>query len=59
MRDDSSSLQFVPDWFVTQQQIDVWYDKLYDVMVIIGMMMIMKIIFLSGTMGIKNERPRK
>ena len=20
------SLQFVPDWFVTQQQIDVWYD---------------------------------
>ena len=59
VRDDSSSLQFVPDWLVTQQQIDVWYDELYDVMVIIGMMMIMKINFLSGTMGIKNERPRK
>ena len=23
------SLQFVPDWFVTQQQIDVWYDDAY------------------------------
>ena len=23
------SLQFVPDWFVTQQQIDVWYDDDY------------------------------
>ena len=26
VRDDSSSLQFVPDWFITQQQIDLWYD---------------------------------
>ena len=23
------SLQFVPDWLVTQQQIDLWYDKDY------------------------------
>ena len=24
--DDTSSLQFIPGWFVTQQQIDLWYD---------------------------------
>ena len=23
------SLQFVPDWFITQQQIDTWYDDNY------------------------------
>ena len=23
------SLQFVPDWSVTQQQIDIWYDGDY------------------------------
>ena len=23
------SLQFVSEWFVTQQQIDVWYDEDY------------------------------
>ena len=23
------SLQFLPDWFVTQQQLDVWYDDDY------------------------------
>ena len=23
---DDPSLQYVPDWFVTQQQIDTWYD---------------------------------
>ena len=27
VKDDPSSLRFVPDWFVTQQQIDVWYDN--------------------------------
>ena len=26
VEDDPYSLQYVPDWFVTQQQIDVWYD---------------------------------
>ena len=26
---DISPLRFVPDWFVTQQQIDVWYDDDY------------------------------
>ena len=26
---DPSSQRFVPDWFVTQQQIDVWYDDDY------------------------------
>ena len=29
IKDDPSSLQFVPDWFVSQQQLDVWYDDLY------------------------------
>ena len=29
MRDYLFSLQFVPDWFVTQQQIDKWYDDDY------------------------------
>ena len=24
--DDTSSLQFIPGWFATQQQIDLWYD---------------------------------
>ena len=28
-RCDLSSLQFVSDWFFTQQQIDVWYDDDY------------------------------
>ena len=29
VRDYIFSLQFVPDWFVTQQQIDIWYDDDY------------------------------
>ena len=29
VKDDPSSLQSVPDWFHTQQQIDVWYDDDY------------------------------
>ena len=29
VKDDSSTLQFIPDWFVTQQQIDKWYDDDY------------------------------
>ena len=29
VKDDPSSLWFFPDWFVTQQQIDVWYDDDY------------------------------
>ena len=29
VKDDPPSLQFVPDWFHTQQQIDVWYDDDY------------------------------
>ena len=29
MRDYPFSLRFVPDWFVTQQQIDIWYDDDY------------------------------
>ena len=30
VKDDSSSLQYVPDWFVTQQQIDLWHDDYHD-----------------------------
>ena len=26
MRDDSSSLQFVPDWFVTREGVGMWCD---------------------------------
>ena len=29
MRNYLFSLQFVPDWFVTQQQFDIWYDNDY------------------------------
>ena len=29
VKDDPSFLKFVTDWFVTQQQIDVWYDDDY------------------------------
>ena len=29
VRDYRFSLQFVPNWFVTQQQIDTWYDGDY------------------------------
>ena len=30
VRDDSSSLQFVPDWFVTREGVDMWHDDYYD-----------------------------
>ena len=30
MVDDSSSLQYVPDWFVTRKWIDMSYDDYYD-----------------------------
>ena len=26
VRDEFFSLQYVPDWFVTQQQVKIWYD---------------------------------
>ena len=29
VKSNPSSLQFLPDWFVTQQQMDVWYDDGY------------------------------
>ena len=29
VEDDPSSLQYVPNWFVTQQQLDVWSDNDY------------------------------
>ena len=30
MRDDTSSLQFVPDWFVTREGLYMWHDDYYD-----------------------------
>ena len=30
VKDDSSSLQFFPDWFVAREQIDMLYDDYYD-----------------------------
>ena len=29
VKDDPSSLRFVPDWFVARETIDVWYDHDY------------------------------
>ena len=29
VRDDSFSLNFVLDWFVTQEQIELWHDDAY------------------------------
>ena len=29
VKDDPSSLRFIPDWFVAQEQIDVLYDEGY------------------------------
>ena len=29
VKDDPSTLRFVPDWFVAQQQMDAWYDGDY------------------------------
>ena len=30
VRDGSSSLQFVRDWFVTREEVDMWHDDCYD-----------------------------
>ena len=30
VRDDPSSLQFVPDCFVTMEGVDMWHDDYYD-----------------------------
>ena len=30
VRDDSSSLQFVADWFVSREGVHMWYDDCYD-----------------------------
>ena len=30
VKDDSSFLQFVPNWFMTKEWIDMWYDDYYD-----------------------------
>ena len=28
-KEDSSSLRYVPDWFVTRELVDMWYDEYY------------------------------
>ena len=30
MKDDPSSLQYVPGWFVTRQVLYMWHDDYYD-----------------------------
>ena len=30
VKDDSSFLHFVPDWFMIKEWIDMWYDDYYD-----------------------------
>ena len=30
VKDDSFSLQFVPDWYVTRVWVDMWHDNDYD-----------------------------
>ena len=30
VKDDPSSLQFVPDWFVSREWVDMQYDDYYD-----------------------------
>ena len=30
VRDDPSSLQYVPDWFVTREGVDMWHGDYYD-----------------------------
>ena len=30
VKDDSSSLQFVPDWRIIREWVDIWYDGYYD-----------------------------
>ena len=49
--EDTSSLQYFPDWFVTQQEVKSWHD--YYVIVMITMNL------LSGTKVIKEGRSRK
>ena len=51
IKDDPSSPQFVPDWFVTQEQLHIWHDDKYwyyddDILV-------------SGIKFIKNVRLKK
>ena len=30
VKEDSSSLEYVPDWFVTREWMWIWYDDYYD-----------------------------
>ena len=59
VKHDLSFLQFVPDWFETLQQIDIWHrnDDYCNDNVIIGMMIKTK--FLTDMMGVKNARLKK
>ena len=44
-------LQFVPDWFVTQEQLEIWHDKDNDYCIMMRS--------LSGIKAMKNGIPRK
>ena len=30
IEDDPNTLEFVPDWFVTREWVDMWHDDCYD-----------------------------
>ena len=50
MREDPSSLEYVPDWFVTQGQAKIW-DDVDDYATIMNL--------LSGTMVIRKRKAQK
>ena len=59
VKEDSFSLQYFPDSFVTRGGCRCGMMTIMMMMVIIGIMIMMKIYFLSGMMGIKNGRLKK
>ena len=62
VKEDPYSLQFLPDWFVTREGVDMWCGMMTIIMMMmmIGIMMtMMKMNFLGGTVAIKNARLKK
>ena len=59
VKEDSFSLQYFPNSFVTRGGCGCGVMTIMMMMVIIRIMIMMKINFLSGMMGIKNERLKK
>ena len=59
VKEDSFSLQYFPNSFVTRGGCGCGVMTIMMMMVIIRIMIMMKINFLSGMMGIKNGRLKK